>query len=79
LTTSFRCECRQPKPRRSGDGLEVCVECHKPKKIDKSGVDSDIIPPRPTKAEIEVIERKTRAMIALGEEVLNRLQELKAS
>ncbi|HWT01186.1 MAG TPA: hypothetical protein VN256_13135 [Pyrinomonadaceae bacterium] len=32
-----------------------------------------------SKSEIEVLERKTKAMIALGHEILNRLQELKAA
>ena len=34
---------------------------------------------RAPKSEIEILERKTKAMIALGHEILNRLQELKAA
>jgi hypothetical protein len=73
------CQCQTPKPRPSGGGKIVCVNpnCHKEMKAD--GGNYANISARPSKAEIEIIERKTRSMIALGEEILNRLEELKAS
>lgn len=51
-------------------------------KPNNSPRDCDTIQPpvKPVRdKEIEVLERKLKAMIALGEEALNRLKELKAA
>lgn len=83
MVTPTFCNCQHPKPIRDVAGVLRCFAFGhqiREKSVEERGNgDTMSEAEKARKAEIEILERKARAMIALGQEILNRLREMKAA
>ena len=81
MTPIFVCDCKNPKPRKGGDGAEVCLRCHGRVRMKKDGVvataKSDTMPAEELQAIQDRINRLVSSVVTFGEELTAQVQRLK--